>query len=102
MTTSSYSTLSEAVNDLQRHGYTDDLQLKDHCVFCEGRRTELHPADFHIDELHRFEGDTDPGCESIVYAISSPKHGIKGLLVNGFGPSANSLTQEMVAKLPTH
>ena len=30
----SYSTLSEAVNDLQRRGYTDELSLAGHCVVC--------------------------------------------------------------------
>lgn len=98
----SYDTLSQAVNDLRRRGYTDDLWLKDHCVVCGGTRTELHPEDFHIDEFHRFEGNSDPADQSIVYAISAPKHGIKGVLVNGYGPSASSLTQEMVAKLATH
>ncbi len=98
----SYDTLSQAVNALRRRGYTDDLSLKDHCVVCGGKKTELHPEDFHIDEFHRFEGDSDPADEAIVYAISAPKHGIRGVLVNGYGPSASSLTQAMVAKLATH
>lgn len=97
-----YSTLSEAVNALQARGYTEDLSLMDQCIVCHGRRTELHPDDFHIDEFHRFEGDTDPADESIVYAISAPGHGIKGVLVNAFGIYASALTQEMVAKLATH
>ena len=98
----SYSTLSEAVNDLQRRGYDDELTLVGNCVVCDGKRTELHPEDFHIDEFHRFEGDTDPADEAIVYAISAPGKGIRGVLVNGFGASASSLTQAMVAKLATH
>ena len=97
-----YDTVSAAVNDLQKRGYTDELTLKEHCIVCDGKRTELHPEDFQIDEFHRFEGNSDPADESIVYAISSAKHGIKGVLVNGFGASASSLTQEMVAKLRTH
>ena len=101
-TVRSYDTLSQAVDDLQRRGYTDDLTLKDNCVVCDGKKTELHPEDFRIDEFHRFEGMTDPADESIVYGISSPKHGIKGVLVNAFGPHASSLTQEMVRKLDTH
>ncbi len=97
-----YTTLSEAVNDLIRRGYADDLTLADHCVVCDGTRTELSPDDFHIDEFHRFEGDTNPSDQSIVYAISAPGHGIKGLLVNAFGVYAAELTQEMVRKLATH
>ena len=97
-----YDTVTEAVKGLQQRGYTDELSLSDHCIVCGGEKTELHPEDFHIDEFHRFEGDSDPADESIVYAISSAKRGIKGVLVNGFGASANSLTQEMVEKLGTH
>ncbi len=29
-----YTTLSEAVNDLQRRGYTDDLIFRGHCLVC--------------------------------------------------------------------
>ena len=67
-----YSTLSEAVNDLQRRGYTDDLQHGGHCVLCDARNVSLDPAEFEIDEFHRFEGNSDPEDQSIVYAISRP------------------------------
>ena len=98
----SYDTLSQAVDDLQRRGYIDELEIGGHCLLCNARRTKILPAELHIDEFHRFEGDTDPSDESIVYAISTAKHGIKGVLVNGFGPSASAMVQELVAKLPTH
>jgi len=97
-----YSTLSEAVNDLQRRGYSDDLQLGGHCVVGDARGLSLDPEYFHIDEFHRFEGNSDPEDQSIMYAISSAKHGLKGLLVNAYGPDASSMTQAMVQKLATH
>lgn len=94
-----YDTLSQAVNDLIARGYTDDLTLHDECVVCNGRDSSLKPDEFSIDEFHRFEGDSNPSDESIVYAISSEKHGVKGVLVNAFGPRASSLNQAMVKKL---
>ncbi len=97
-----YSTLSEAVNDLQRRGYTDDLVLAERCLVCDARGLSLDPEEFHIDEFHRFEGNSDPEDQSIVYAISSDRHGLKGILVNAYGPDASSMTQEMVRKLATH
>ena len=100
--TRSYHTLSQAVNDLQARGYTDDLTLHDECVICNGGNTSLRPEDFNIDEFHRFEGESNPSDESIVYAISSAKHDVKGVLVNAFGPGATPLTQAMVSKLATH
>lgn len=97
-----YDTLSQAVNDLQKRGYTDDLQLGGHCVVCDVKNATLDPEEFEIDEFHRFEGMTDPEDQSIVYAISSKDHGIRGLLVNAYGPDASSMTQKMVSKLATH
>ena len=98
----SYDTLSQAVNDLQARGYTDDLTLHEECVICNGNNVTLKPEDFNIDEFHRFEGESNPSDESIVYAISSTKHDVKGVLVNAFGPGASSLNQAMVSKLATH
>lgn len=97
-----YSTLSEAVNDLQKRGYTDDLLLGNECVKCPGKGLSLDPAEFQIDEFHRFEGMSDPQDQSIVYAISAKDHHIRGTLVSAYGMDASSLTQEMVRKLATH
>lgn len=97
-----YTTLSEAVDDLQRRGYTDDLALGGHCLVCDARGISLDPAAFEIDEFHRFEGMSDSEDQSIVYAISSVDGRIKGILVNAYGPDASPLTQEMVRKLATH
>ena len=97
----SYTTLSEAVNDLQKRGYTDDLMLAEKCLICDARGLSLDPAQFEIDEFHRFEGMSDPEDQSIVYAISSKDHGIKGILVNAYGPDASSFAHEMVKKLAT-
>lgn len=97
-----YSTLSEAVNDLQRRGYTDDLQFGGQCLVCSVKNASFDPAEFEIDEFHRFEGNSDPEDQSIVYAISSVTHQVKGLLINAYGPDASSMTQELVRKLATH
>ena len=97
-----YSTLSEAVNDLQKRGYTDDLVLGNKCVVCNTKGLSLDPAEFEIDEFHRFEGNSDPEDQSIVYAISSKDHLLQGILVSAYGMDASILTQEMVRKLATH
>ncbi len=44
----------------------------------------------------------DPEDQSIVYAISSKHHDVKGILVNAYGMDASPMTQNMVAKLATH
>ena len=55
-----------------------------------------------IDEHYRFEGDTDPADETIVYAISSGKYKLKGVLVNAFGVYSDSASNELIEKLKVH
>lgn len=97
----SYETLSEAVNDLVRRGYsTDFLILKEKdCLVCSGSDLELSPQEFEIDEVYRFEGMTDPSDESIVFAISSPKHQIKGLVINSYGADFGYRSSKLVEHL---
>jgi len=97
----SYDTLSEAVNDLQIRGYTEDFLLHDgeECLVCKKNDLELSPDEFIIDEIYRFEGMTDPSDESIVFAISSEKHGVKGLVINSFGADFGYRASRLVEAL---
>lgn len=99
---SSYVTLSETMNDLRGQGYTEDFNLRQNCLECGKIMLSLSADDFKVDQFFRFEGETDPSDESILYAISSERFGIKGLLVNGYGIYSESLTDDMVARLKTH
>lgn len=99
-----YETVSEAINDLAKRGYTTDFKIltDQDCLVCHQTVTQLSPDDFEIDETHRFEGDTDPGDEMIVHAISSTKHNMKGIIVNGYGTYADTSTSKIVARLKRH
>ena len=92
-----YNTLSEAVNGLKSRGYSVDFNLKENCLVCINEE-KYDVDDFEITEMHRFEGNTDPADEAIVYAIES-KNGIKGMLVSGYGISAEGISAEMAKKL---
>jgi hypothetical protein len=98
----SYGTLSETVNGLKQDGYSLDFNLRHDCLVCEQTGKELSPSSFEIDKAFRFEGPSDPGDEAIVYAISSPSTGMKGVLVNGYGISADPISDALVQKLRVH
>lgn len=101
MTRRNYDTVTEAIADLIKRGYTHDFTVVegDDCLVCHQHKTRLSPEEFGIDEMYRFEGDSDPGDEMIVYGISSEKFGIKGFLVNAFGIYANSQSFALIEKL---
>ena len=93
-----YETLSEAVDDLQKRGYTQDFNLKPHCLQCVSLKLELRPEDFDVDEVHRFEGMSSTDDNSVIYAISSSE-GIKGILVDAYGLYAENISEQMRKKL---
>lgn len=94
-----YDTVSAAVEGLNERGYTLDFNLEENCLVC--KEDKFHLEDFEIVEVHRFEGNTDPADEAVVYAIES-NNGQKGILVNGYGISADPLSNEMARKLSMH
>lgn len=94
----SYDTLSEAVNGLKSRGYIIDFNIKGDMLVCQHGSASLSPAEFEIVEFHRFEGNTDPADEAVVYALEG-KHGEKGIVVNGYGPNADPIGDALVKKL---
>jgi hypothetical protein len=94
----SYDTLTEALNGLKKRDYTENLNLKPYCIECPSLALQLYPEDFTIDEYYRFEGNSDPDDNSIVYAISA-KDGLKGVLVDAYGVYSENMTPEMALKL---
>jgi len=93
------TTVSEVINLLRKDGYVEDFNLQQNCLQCRNGHFSVLHNEFIIDKVYRFEGNSDPADEATVYAISSPKYGIKGVLVNGAGIYTDSLTDEMLKSL---
>lgn len=91
--------LVDGINELRKEGYVEDFNLKQNCIECRNGEYKIFHDEFEIDNFFRFEGDTDPGNSSILYAISSPKYKLKGVLVNGYGIYSEEVTNEMLNKL---
>ena len=94
-----YDTVTAAVQGLKQRGYTLDFNLSENCIVCH--EDKFNPEDFEITEVYRFEGNSDPADEAVVFAIKSNK-GHKGILVNGYGPSSDEMSAEMAKKLSIH
>lgn len=94
-----YTTLSEAINDLAKRGYTENFNIESDCIVCAENSIRLRPDEFEIDEIYRFQEMSDLDNESILYAISSTVHNIRGLLVNAYGTYSDTNTTELVKKL---
>ncbi len=94
-----YDTVTDAVSGLKQRGFTLDFNLAENCLVCQDQKFD--PEELEITEVYRFEGNSDPADEAVVFAIESNK-GHKGVLVNGYGISSEAMGGEMAKKLSIH
>jgi hypothetical protein len=95
----SYVTLSGTMNELRKEGYVEDFNLQQNCLECRNGQFNVFTNEFIIDKYFRFEGQSNPSDQAILYAISSDKYQLKGVLVNAYGIYSNPVTDEMLEKL---
>ncbi|WP_199120263.1 phosphoribosylpyrophosphate synthetase [Pedobacter sp. ASV28] len=91
-----YETVSEAIAELTKQGYTTDFNLDQNFLYANG--VVLEPHQFEIVQVYRYEGNTDPADEAIVYAIRS-ESGLKGILVTGYGAIMDGVSPRMLDRL---
>jgi hypothetical protein len=94
-----YSNMIEAINGLRKEGYTEDFNLEQQCLSCRDGQFKLFHDEFMIDKYYRFDVSSDAADQSIIYAISSLKHNLKGILINAYGIYSEPLTNELLKKL---
>lgn len=94
-----YETLVDATNDLMKRGYTANLSMEGDTIADKSKDIHMTADEFSIDEFYRFEGASNPADTSIVYAVSSPKYHLKGIIVNAYGTYADDSSSAIHAKL---
>jgi copper chaperone CopZ len=80
-------TVTGALTRLRADGYTADFfATNDGQLCCRSCDRTMHPADVQVDHTIRFEGDTNPDDEDIVFAIRFAC-GCKGIYSAAYGPT---------------
>ena len=95
----SYDTVTEALNGLKLRGYRIDFNVAFDKLICSENKICLTPGEFKIVEVYRFEGETNPSDEDVVYAVESEDGKIKGVITSAFGLYADPISNEMIQKL---
>jgi hypothetical protein len=97
-----YDTVTAALTGLKAKGYPLDFNLFFDTIKCDEHNICLNPNEFEIVEVHRFEGDTNPSDEDVVYAVESKDGTLKGTITSAFGMYADSVSNDMIQKLSIH
>ncbi len=92
-------TLSQAVDRLTAHGYTDVFRAEPDGMRAVVSGILYRPESLVVEEFARFEGSSDPADEAIVLALRCREDGIKGTYTLPFGPGMGALEAEMMHRL---
>ncbi len=97
-----YDTVVSALDGLKKRGYVLDFNINFDQLKCLQNDRCLSPSEFEITEVYRFEGDTNPSDEDVVYAVESLDGALKGVITSAFGTYADGASTEMLRKLSMH
>jgi hypothetical protein len=88
MSSEKMETLTEAINRLRADGYRHDFSaVPGGKLRCSACGTELDASTLTITAVVRFEGESDPGDESVLYGLSG-SCGHTGLYSASYGSDA--------------
>jgi hypothetical protein len=82
-------TLVSCINSLVKAGFTEDYKINGDKLKALKRERNYNPEEVKVLNFYRFEGDSDPADNSILYAIETTD-GSRGTLVDAYGPYADS------------
>lgn len=77
-----YASVSKALEELKEMGFTIDFNLKEDTI-------KQNPDHFEIIHIYRYEGQSNPDDEAIVYGIKS-KNNEKGVFVAGYAANSDN------------
>ena len=86
-----YASVLEALKKLRKKGFIHDFNLQDENI-------KKNPHHYKIVHVYRYDGDTDPDEEAVVYGITS-NSGENGVYVAGFSANSGSEAATVLASL---
>ncbi|MBF9253712.1 hypothetical protein I2I11_10445 [Pontibacter sp. 172403-2] len=87
------------LNQLYKDGYKHNFKVSDDGRLCtlDGQE-QFTPEQVRIVNFYRFEGETNPGDEAILYVLET-NSGIKGTVSNAYGPYADEKVEAFMKQL---
>lgn len=90
--------LATCLNKMVVDGYTNDFKVTDKGLFCLQKEKSYKPKQVHIVNFFRFEGNSDPDDNAILYVIET-NDGTRGTLVDGYGVYTDGNVNDFMKKV---
>ena len=86
-----YASVLKALEELKAMDFVVDFNLQEETIM-------NNPENYQILHIYRYEGDTSPDEEAVVYGIKS-NTGEKGVFVAGFSANSESRAAQVLLEL---
>ncbi|PBQ32873.1 hypothetical protein CNR22_14190 [Sphingobacteriaceae bacterium] len=92
------TTMTGIMNKLQSDGYTENFVASEKGLEAPSKEKFYIPSEVTINNFYRFEGESDPGDNAIVYAVEA-NDGTKGMVVDSYGSEASHLVSKFITEV---
>ena len=90
--------LATCLNRMVADGYKEDFKVTESGLYSIQKDKEYPPDQVHIVNFFRFEGNSDPDDNAILYVIETDD-GARGTLVDGYGVYADPQVGKFIKKV---
>lgn len=92
------NTLTSVVNKALKEGYTDSMKVTRSGLLDTTKNKTYQPNQIKVVDFYRFEGESDPADNTIMYKIETAD-GSKGTLIDAYGPYADEHVNKFMAEV---
>jgi hypothetical protein len=91
-------TLTDSLNKAVKDGYVDNFRVTRYGLFSDIKHKTYFPGEVKIVDYCRFEGESDPSDNEIMYVIETDD-GDKGILIDAFGPYSDQYINNFITQV---
>jgi hypothetical protein len=92
------SPMVKILADLNQSGYTTQFKACEKGVTSMDTQKCYKPKEVEVKHFYRFEGESSPDDNSIIYAIET-KNGEKGTLIDSYGAYSDPMVEDFIKKV---
>jgi hypothetical protein len=90
--------MNEVMAELEEKGFSHDFRIVGNRLLNNKSKKSFSSEEVFLVEQYRFEGESDPGDSSILYALETIT-GEKGIAINTYGADADLETNEFLLRI---
>jgi hypothetical protein len=92
-------TVLQIIEKLREKHYIHDFNIENDKIFSPDTNESFSPGDLMIENSYRYEGDSNPADNAVVYALTA-RSGTKGILIDSYGAYADPKLAKIISDIP--